>query len=314
MNRTISRSLLVALVYLTVVLVGCSAEEPGVRVSLANVAKGEKHIPDRPEKGALKIAVAAMVTPRETLDIYRQILDYIGVRLGQPVELVQRKTYAEVNDLLRRRLIDAAFVCTQAYVEGNRDFGMDLVAAPVVRGRDTYHSYIIVQRESEIRELEDLRGKTFAFSDPMSNSGKLVPTYLLARMGETPDTFFSRYVFTYAHSNSIRSVAMGLVDGAAVDSLVWDYANEANPAQSSRTRVIYRSPPFGNPPVVVHPDLDPELKTRLMESILRMHQDDGGRAIMSRAMIDRFALVPDSAYDPIREMLAFVGGTGRRIR
>ncbi|MBI4317588.1 MAG: PhnD/SsuA/transferrin family substrate-binding protein [Chloroflexi bacterium] len=240
MTGAFYRILPVFLVALTSLLPACSADEAGVRVSLAKIATGEKHIPDRPERGALKIAVAAMVTPRETLDVYREILDYVGEKLGRPVELVQRKTYAEVNDLLRRRLIDAAFICTQAYVEGKRDFGIELVVAPAVRGQAVYYGYIIVHRDSAAKNLEDLQGKTFAFSDPMSNTGKLFPTYLLAQIGETPDTFFSRYVFTYAHSNPVRSVAQGLVDGAAVDSLVWDYANATDRGQTSRTNIIYK--------------------------------------------------------------------------
>lgn len=301
----------IVLVALAIVSTGCEPEEPGVRVSLANTARNEKHIPDRPERGALRIAVAARITPREALDVYQEILDYVGERIGRPVALVQRKTYAEVNDLLKRRLIDAAFVCTQAYVEGNRDFGLELAAAPVVRGQAVYRAYLIVHRNSPIESLEGLRGRTFAFSDPMSNTGKLVPTYLLARLGEDPDSFFSKYVFTYAHSNSIRSVAQGLVDGAAVDSLVWDHASTTDRRYASQTKVIYQSPTYGSPPVVVHPDLDPEMKARLKEILLGMHEDERGKAILGKAMIDSFTTVADTAYDSIREMLAYVGANGR---
>ena len=78
-------------------------------------------------------------------------------------------------------------------------------------------------------------------------------------MSETPDSFFRKYVFTYSHDNSIKSVAEKLVDGAAVDSLVYDYTVARSPLFSAKTRVIQKSGPYGIPPVVVHPGLNPEL-------------------------------------------------------
>ncbi|MDO8673120.1 MAG: phosphate/phosphite/phosphonate ABC transporter substrate-binding protein [Dehalococcoidia bacterium] len=287
----------------TTLFSACQTTEPGQEVSLFNINRDEKHIPDLPRKDALRIAVASMITPKETIDVYQQIVDYLGEELGRPVELIQRKTYAEVNDLLRQHLTDIAFVCTQAYVEGNRDFGLELVAAPVVRGQAVYYSYLIVPLDSPARELKDLRGKSFAFTDPLSASGRLVPTYLLAREGETPESFFSNYVFTYAHSNSITAVARRIVEGAAVDSLVWDYADATNPKFTSRTKIIYRSEAIGSPPVVVHPDLEPGLKARLKTALLSMNETKQGEDILSKAMIDRFVIGDDRAYDVVRQML-----------
>lgn len=261
-----------------------------------------------PRKLPLRVAIAAVISPQATLDAYKPLLDYLGRQLDRSVRLIQRNTYAEINELIRTGGADLAFVCGGAYVEGQRDFGMELLVAPQVRGQTVYYSYIIVPRDSPAQSLADLRGKTFAFSDPLSNSGYLFPTYRLSQMGETAESFFRSTFFTYSHDNSIKAVAEHLADGAAVDSLVYDYAIARNPADSGRTRIIEKSPAYGIPPVVVHPDLDAALKDRLRAILLNMHTDPQGRQALQALLIDRFVQVDDSSYDGIRLMAAQVRG------
>jgi phosphonate transport system substrate-binding protein len=121
-------------------------------------------------------------------------------------------------------------------------------------------------------------------------------------MGETPESFFGGYIYTYSHDNSIHSVAERLVDGAAVDSLIWEYLTAKGQRWPAQTRIIDRSEPFGIPPLVVSPDIDGELKEELRSAFLNMHDDPRGREILDRVLIDRFTEIEDSAYDSIREM------------
>ena len=52
-----------------------------------------------PESAQLKVAVAAIISPRETFVYYRQLLDYIGQKMGREIQFIQRKTYGEINEL-----------------------------------------------------------------------------------------------------------------------------------------------------------------------------------------------------------------------
>jgi phosphonate transport system substrate-binding protein len=252
------------------------------------------------------VAIASILSPSRTLDSYHDLLTYMGRRLGRSVRLFQRGTYAEVNDLLKNREIDLAFVCAGALLEGEREFGMEALVVPRMWGKTVYYSYLIVNRRSPAERLEDLRGKSFAFSDPLSNSGRLVPVYQLAIRGETPESFFSRTVFTYSHDNSIVAVADGLVDGAAVDSLVYDYLRSRNPEAVAQTRIVTRWGPYGIPPVAVHPSLDPEQKRTLREFLLSIHEDPEGKQILDRLLIDRFVPVDPNLFRSIRQMEARV--------
>jgi len=292
--------------FLLVLLINtaCNRTEP-VQVNLKSNTTVEKPAATRTEQ-PLRIGMGAMITPKDGYVYYQRLQKYIEKKLGQPVQLVDRGNYDEMNSLLETGNVDAAFVCAGPYVEGKTKFGMELLAMPLVKGKPKYFSYIIVHKDSPIKNFQGLRGKTFAFADPKSNSGKLVPTYMLARMNETPESYFSRFEFTYGHDKSIRAVAEKLVDGAAVDSLIWEYAARRSPEQTAQTRIIATSEPYGIPPVVVRPGIDPELKKRLLETLLSAANDPEGKEILDGMMIDSFVAGDDRNYDSIRTMNSWV--------
>ena len=233
---------------LFLVLPGCAREEPQ---KIALDVPASRRAPSSPPEQVVRIAVGGMITPREGMAYYRDFLRYLEGKIGVKVAYVDREGYAEINEMLRDGRLEAAFVCSGPYVDGHADFGLELLAAPQAYGKTVYHSYIIVPKGSPARTFADLRGKRFAFTDPLSNSGKLVPTYMLARMNETPESFFREYVFTKAHDKSIKAVAQQVVDGAAVDSLIWEYLNATNPEFTAQTRILEKSPPYAIPPVAV---------------------------------------------------------------
>ncbi|MFN3477719.1 MAG: PhnD/SsuA/transferrin family substrate-binding protein, partial [Candidatus Methylomirabilales bacterium] len=191
---------------------------------------------------------------------------------------------------------------------GRQEFGMDLLAVPQVGGQTTYQSYIIVPADSPARQWGDLRGTTFAFTDPLSLSGYMAALALLKSGGETPEEFFSRTLFTYSHDNSVRAVAEGWVDGAAVDSLVYRALLEQDAFYRDRTRVLWESDPFGAPPVVAPLGLDPDLRARLRAVLLDMDRSREGREVLALLGVDRFVPGDEGLYDSAQAVLDAVGG------
>lgn len=287
-------------------VVGCSA--PAEALPFVDLADRQP-LPVGGEAGVvpLRIAFAAVISPRGTVEGYQPLVDYLAIRLQRPVEMVQRRTYAEVNELVRRGEVDLAFVCTSGYVIGHREFGMQLVAAPRVNGEIVYRSLLIVPAGSPARSMADLRGKSFAFTDPWSTSGRMAPTALVKALGATPETFFRRVLFTYSHDDAIRAVASGVVDGAAVDSLVYEFALAREPELAGKVEVVHRSEPFAMPPVVAGPGLRPQMRAELAELLLGLHEDPAGRRMLAAVGIDRFEIIADEAYDSVRALEAAVG-------
>ena len=292
---------------------GCGQGSDTVVVDFSKTIPVEKPGSMPQDPVPLKVAVGAMVSPKETFIYYRQLLDYIGERLDRKVEFVQRKTYGEVNELLGEGQIDLAFICSGPYALRQGRYGFELVATPQVQGSPFYQSYLIVNKNAPSKKLEDLRGRVFAFTDPDSNTGRLVPTYWLAEMGERPESFFGKTIYTHGHDNSILAVAKNLVDGAAVDSLIWEYYDQKNPAFTSETRIIRKSEPYGIPPVVASISLDPNLREKIRQLLLSMHLDPAGKRILDAVGINQFIAGQEGWYEPIRRMERTVASLKEKV-
>jgi phosphonate transport system substrate-binding protein len=118
--------------------------------------------------------------------------------------------------------------------------------------------------------------------------------------------FFSATSFTHSHDNSIRAVADGTYDGAAVDSLVYDVAVQREPSLAGRIRIVHREGPFGMPPVVVRAGMDVQLKARLREVFLGIGDDEAASRVRQTLHVDRFVPADINAYASVRRMAAIL--------
>lgn len=304
----------ILLLCLSLLLSSCENESRPVVVDLSKQsAITVQSEPTSAGAQEIKLGIGSMITPKEGYTYYRRLADYLEKKMSMPVTIVDRGTYQEFNDLLASGGLDLAFVCGGPYVEGHENFQLELLVAPETpSGESVYYSYLIIPQASQAESLEDLRGSKFAFTDPQSNTGRLVPTYMLARLGESPEHFFSEIVYTYAHDKSIQAVANGLVDGAAVDSLIYNYMLKTNPSLVNKTKVLTISNPYGIPPVVVRPDLPKTVRDRLQTVLLEMHSDPEGKSILDGMVIKRFVSASDAAYDGIRAIERFIRLSDKR--
>lgn len=249
----------------------------------------------------LRVGITA-VTVKKELELNRKLFSLIGKKLGLPTKILYTKTYNDMSILLKNGAVDIAFVCGLPYALDHDEFGLELLAAPVFNKRPLYQSYLIVNSKSPIKSLEELKGKVFTFSDPMSNSGSLVPTYNLSLMGETPDSFYKKYFFSYSHANSIEAVAENLADGANVDSYVYELVKTLNPELAAKTRVIEKSAYMPITPLVMTRGLPDNLKRRMKEVFFSLHEQPDGQEMLKSLLLDKFVEVKDSDYNSIREM------------
>ncbi len=254
------------------------------------------------DNNTLRFAISAITSPRATFDYYNDMLTYIEEQLGQKVIMIQRKTYQEVNDLMKENKVDLAIVCSGNYVYGMADSAFKLLVVPEWNGKNHYRTYIITHQNSGVKSFKDLKGKRFAYTDPLSTSGRLYPTKRLREMGSTSDEFFESTVYTYAHDNSIQLVAKQMVDGASVNSLVFDYLVASTPNRVNDITIVEKSEPHGMPPIVISNKLSKEMELRLTEIFLNMHNDKGSQQVMKKLMVDRYVQSHDSIYNSVRNL------------
>ena len=271
------------------------------RISLKGTSEKTPVPPDREgTKQEIRIAVAPIVSPEKSMQMYDSFVNYMGEKLGRKATAMYRPTYSETNDLVRYQRCDIAIVCTYPFIRGEKEFGMQALAVPQINGETTYQSVILVPKTSNAKTLLDLRGKRFASADIISTTGWLFPAMLLMESGENPNKFFGEHILTRSHDRSLQAVLDGFVDGAAVHGIVYNQAVAETPAVLQKVRVLAISAPFGIPPIVAHPELDPELKKHIISVLLKMHEDNEGKSILTNLQIQRFVIPNPHLFDPLR--------------
>ncbi len=252
---------------------------------------------------ALRVAISSVLLPQETIVHYRAIANFLGCHVDRPVILIQRKSYAEIALLLLNGGADIALFSSGGYANYSGFDEIDMLAAQQRMGLPYYQGYIIVSQDSEINDISDLKGKTVAFTDPLSYSGYTFLVHMLRQRNQIPETFFGRYIYTYSHDKSFRAVANKVVDAASVTSVVYDRAKQKQPELAEAVKIIAVSPPAGIGPVVVGKNVSPGQREILRKALLTMHESLYMTPALQGLSIDRFVSPQSEQYEPIRRML-----------
>ena len=309
---------LLPLLLLAILATGCGVSYPEISIKPPNDLdtitvptpqyRPDVNVPLDSEIPFIRLALAPVFIQPQTQVYYRNLPAYLAENLNQPVDLVFRLTYAEVDQMIKQGLVDIALIGNQSYVELKATEDVELLVIPQIKGQTRHHSYIIVPAGSSNYHFEDLRDGKFIFTDPLSFSGKLYVLHLLDRIGETSDTFFSDHIYSYSHDSSVIAVAEGWVEAAAVDSLVYDSLIEENPELAEKIRIISVSPSVSNSPVVVNSGVPEALRQNLKEIFLMMHESEAGQKALAEIRVERFVAGEDEDYNTIREILENEGG------
>jgi phosphonate transport system substrate-binding protein len=138
----------------------------------------------------------------------QKMMDMLAAALGMEVTPFVAADYNGVIEAMRSKRLDVAYLGPFSYVLGTTvaDIEAFAVAETKKAGRSYYHSQIVAHKDSGIRTVNDLKGKTFAFVDPSSTSGHLFPKAGLLKAGFNPDKDFGRVIFSGSHDSSAIAV------------------------------------------------------------------------------------------------------------
>ncbi|TSE27400.1 PhnD: phosphonate ABC transporter, periplasmic phosphonate binding protein [Tepidimonas sediminis] len=252
----------------------------------------------------LSIGITPVVV-EDRLGLWRRWAAYLERASGLTVTVRPFSAYGRVVDGLRQGGLDAAWLCGYPYVLHRRE--LDLVATPLWRGEPRYQGYVIVREGAARHDWAALRGCTFAYADPLSNSGHLVVRHWLRQLGHDPETYFGRSFFTYAHRHVIEAVSVGLADAGAVDGYVWEWLRQRHPRRVQGTRVMWRSPSFAFPPLVARRGLPAGVRRSLAQALIGMRHDEEGAAVLAELQLDGFTTAEPAWYEPIERMAREAG-------
>lgn len=255
----------------------------------------------------LRIGLTAVILADQAAFLARWS-DYLSRRLESRVTFVTRDEYRPLHDLLVSGQIDALWTCGYPFVRFQSQ--LRLLAVPLYDGQPTYQSYLIRLRgDPTIHGWTDLRGKVFAYSDPLSNSGWLVAQRQLVAAGLSRRDL-GRSFFAHGHRNVAEAVAAGLANAGSIDGYVWETMRLQRMRSALQTEVVWKSTYYGFPPIVALRDDNREPLATLQAALLDMANDRTGRELLNALNLDGFVAGGPALFDSIRQLARSIPGSG----
>lgn len=263
------------------------------------------------EKPVVRFGVIPRYNPMVMYRSYQPLMDYLTENTPYRFELKLARDYPETVSFLRQGITQIASLGDVTFTEAREGFGAIPILKPLnAKGEPFYRSIIIVREDSPIRTLQDLRGKTFAFGDPHSTSGNLIPRYFLFQNGIT---LFDLKEFSTlgSHDAVAKAVLKGKVDAGAVkDVIAYRY-------QAHGLRFLAESGPIPAVPIVVRKDIPSELAAAVKKALLAIDPTNPRQRERMKEWDPEFrhgfAEATEADYQPIFQLMDGVrGGCGIR--
>jgi len=224
--------------------------------------------------------------------------------IGMKVQPFVAMDYSAVIEALKSDKLEIAFLGPASYVLAKDKVGAQIqaVARGIMKktGKSSYRGLIITHPDRPIGNLQDLKGKTFAFVDPASTSGNFVPRFVFNKNGIDPEKDFKSLYYSGTHQASLIAVKEGKVDAASIADEVYDLAIARGQLKASDVKVIFKSDPIPGSPFVVRTSLPKDLQAKLKKGLLSL----GGVRFGKLGVVTGMDPAKDSDYNIVRELIA----------
>jgi len=252
----------------------------------------------------LRIVFIAYQNPNQMLENIQPVVDYLQQELKTDIKHFVATDYAAVVEALRNGTADAGFMGPLQYVMAHHYAGAHPIVGEIYGDSPTYFSRIFVRKDSGIRTLKDLRGRTIAFVDPISSSGYMYPLDTFKSAGliskkEDADTFFKKVYFAGGDEQAIRAVFNRFVDAAGIGQYAYSLLR---PEERDEMVHIAESKPLPSHCVVVRKGLSRERAKALQESLLALNEGPRRELLRNLYNVDGYVPVTHETYREVERL------------
>ncbi|MFH1780615.1 MAG: phosphonate ABC transporter substrate-binding protein [Candidatus Nealsonbacteria bacterium] len=264
-----------------------------------------------PQGGEIKVLRMGLIPAddaEEMIRDYEPVRIYLSETLGMPVEIQVTSDYTAAIEAMRAKHIEMAWFGPFSYIIAKNVAGAEAIVNGVRRsdGKSDYHSIIVARADSGITQLSDLKGKTFAFVDPASTSGNLIPRKMLLENGIDPDKDFTTVYYAGTHNAVEYAVANKKVDAGADSDSSYNRMVASGEIDPKVNKIIFTSPAIPGSPIVVRGDLPQYLKQKIQDALINMDEQTIHQ-VSGWGDIAKYQKVVDSDYDIIRQTAEALG-------
>lgn len=252
--------------------------------------------------GGLKLAFIPQENPEKLLADIALITAWLTKRTGLPIEGFVTIDHAAAVEALRNGDADISFMGALPFVLAEAQIGALPLLSEIYRGATSYRGRVFVRRDSGISTLADLRGKTIAFADPISESGYLFPLDLFVQAGLVEgaagaEAFFARVFFAGGYQQAMQAMAEGLVDAAGASQ----YADLLlTPDQQQAVTWIAESVPIPSHLVVARPGLDEDVLQTFTRAMIGLNTGEDAARVQRLFGHEGFAAADPATLETVR--------------
>ncbi len=255
-------------------------------------------IPTEPIKDPLRLTIVPYEAAEQLREGYTPMAQFLAKKLGlKSGTYIQVADYSGVAAALQSYKVDVAYLSPFSYALASSMTKLHPLAMPVISGSLMYRGIIFVRADSPIKGLEDLNGKTFAFGDPASTTGYLLPKGLLDKRGIK----LKRSYHAGDANVVVTAVENRRADAGAAYENVFDVTYRNAPEKKKLLRVIAETEELPNGIYVGRGNLPPDQIEKLKQAFLAMNTDPEGQAALKKIPHDRIEPADDKMFDSIRE-------------
>lgn len=240
---------------------------------------------------------------------FKPLAAYLSDNLGIQVKLIIISRYGNIIQRLKEQQIDAAFLGSFTGALAISQLGVEPLARPInMDGTSTYFGHIFARKDSSIKSVADMRGKSLALVERATTAGYIFPLAWFKNNGvEDIASFFSEHYFAGSHDATIDAVLKGQADVGAGKNTIYDRVRAANPRIDKELVILASSPRVPSNGLCVRPGMDKQYKTKLKELLLNLHHDPKGLEVLEKLGAKRFVDTGREDYQPVLDMAAEAG-------
>lgn len=256
----------------------------------------------------------------ETLEAKAKPLEQLlSDELGIPVTVSVSTDYNTIVEAMASKQVDVGFLPPNAYVLANEQSNVKVLLQAQRYGIkqpggestdelvDSYRSMIVVKSGSDIKELEDLKGKTIATQDVTSSAGYVWPVAEMKKAGIDINTDVTT-VQVKGHDQAVLSVLNGDVDAAFVFEDARNTVKNDYPEIMDEVEPMYFTEPIPNDTISVRSDMSEEWDKKIQDAFIAIGKDEEGKQIISDIYShEGYVVSQDSNFDIVREYAEQVG-------
>lgn len=234
---------------------------------------------------------------------------YLAKKTGVPVKFTVLSRYGNLIERFETEKMDGAFFGSFTGAAAIHKLGVIPLARPVnLDNTSSYHGYIFVRKDSNIKDIKGMKGKKMVFVEKSTTAGYLFPLAYLREHGiASPDKFFREYYFAGSHDAAIDAVLNRKADIGAAKHSIYDRMKKENSRIEQELAIIAQSSSVPSNGLCVRKDLDETLKKNMKDALLNIHNDPEGQTVLKQFGAIKFIETTANDYVPVHELAVKAG-------